>query len=139
MDLDPEAATMVDVYGNRKKAALAQQRSTERREREERAPRLKGLVPELTTLRIVVEDCYPLGTTKHTRHVMVDRAAALFVVPCGDSTCDSEGHDITAEVMRALYARSSRMEGQHPCDGRVGSAGCARVIHFAVQAEYRKQ
>lgn len=127
---------MVDVYTHRKKAALAAQRSTERREREERAPRLKSAVPTLSELRIVVEDRYPLGSTKHTRHVVVERAAALFVVPCGDATCDSEGHDITSNVMRALYAHATQADSEHPCDGNVGSANCTRVIHFRVEAKY---
>jgi hypothetical protein len=127
---------MVDVYTHRKKAVLAAQRSAERREREERAPRLKTAVPTLSTLRIVVEDRYPLGATKHTRHVIVERAAALFGVPCGDATCASEGHDITSDVMRALYARATQADSEHSCDGNVGSAGCARVIHFRVEAKY---
>jgi hypothetical protein len=123
------------VVGNRKKEAAAA-RSAERRAREERAPRLRNVVPELVTLRLVMEERYPLGTTKHTRHVVVPHSAALFVVPCGDAACDSAGHDITSEVLRALAARAARTEGQHSCDGYVGGAACSRTLHFVIEAEY---
>jgi hypothetical protein len=123
------------VVGNRKKEAAAA-RSAERRAREERAPRLRNVVPELVTLRLVMEERYPLGATKHTRHVVVPHSAALFMVPCGDAACDSNGHDITSEVLRALAARATRTEGQHSCDGFVGGATCARTLHFVIEAEY---
>ena len=123
------------VVGNRKKEAAAA-RSAERRAREERAPRLRNVVPELVTLRLVMEERYPLGSTKHTRHVVVAHSAALFVVPCGDAACDSTGHDITSEVLRALATRTARAESQHPCDGYVGGAACSRTLHFVIEAEY---
>jgi hypothetical protein len=122
-----------------KKSITATQRSNERREREEQAPRLLTSVPGLSSLKISVEDRYGLGTTRHVRHVMVARAPALFVIPCGDATCDSAGHDITGTVMRALYARNKEFSGEQGCDGNVGSAQCSRVVHFRGVAEYKPE
>ncbi len=124
------------MHLHRKKNSATAQRSADRREREEQAPRLLTSVPVLKSLRISIEDRYPLGVTKHVRHVMVARAPALFVIACGDATCDSEGHDITSEVMRALYARSTTLESESRCDGNVGTAQCPRILHFKLQAEY---
>jgi hypothetical protein len=124
------------LYASRKKSTAAALRSTERREREDAAPRLKSVIPVLVSLRIVVEDKGGLGVTKHMRHVIVDRAPALFTVPCGDASCDAEGHDITLAVMQALHAHRGSFEGEHGCDGNVGSAACRRVIHFSGSAQY---
>lgn len=124
------------MHLHRKKNSATAQRAADRREREELAPRLVTSVPTLQTLRISIEDRYPLGVTKHVRHVMVGRAPALFVIACGDSSCDSEGHDITSEVMRALFARSESLTSESRCDGNVGTAQCSRTMHFTIQAVY---
>ncbi len=119
-----------------KKNSPSAQRAAERREREEQAPRLSTKVQGLKALRIAIEDRHALGTTKHVRHVMVARAPALFVIPCGDAVCDSPGHDITSAVMRALSMRLTAFEGESGCDGNVGTAVCSRVLHFRLEVQY---
>jgi hypothetical protein len=80
---------------------LAAQRCSLRRRREDEAPRLSGEVPALTSFRLEVEE--RAGAAKYIRRFVINRASALFVVPCGDPRCAGE-HDLTATVMRALRA-----------------------------------
>jgi hypothetical protein len=68
---------------------------------------------------------------------MVDRAPALFLVPCGDPRCADGEHDLTTVVMRALRARETSFRGIDECTGSVGSSTCPRVLHFQATAEYR--
>src|ERR1700681_2362044 len=85
-------------------------RFAERRRREDDAPRLSEQVPAVAALRLEVEERSGPVCTKHVRHLVVDRAAALFVLPCGDPHCCGE-HDITPAVMRALRAREATFSG----------------------------
>ena len=83
----------------------ASQRFAERRKREDDAPRLKAVVPELEALALEVNEhrgASAIGGSKHLRRVVVEHAPALFVLSCGDPSCKDGGHDITAEVLRHL-------------------------------------
>jgi hypothetical protein len=126
---------LVPLHG--KKQAAASERSAERRELDESAQRLKLMVPDLQSLRIQVEEHRGLGTTTHVRHVVIERAAARFVITCGDLACDSLGHDITGEVMRALRARSSTFASEDACSGMIGHASCRRSIQYRLIAVYK--
>jgi hypothetical protein len=68
--------------------------------------------------------------------VLVDRAPALFFVPCGDSRCTGGGHDLTHAIMHALHAGETRSEGEDRCHGTVGSGECGRTIGYAALATY---
>jgi hypothetical protein len=116
--------------------SLAAQRCSLRRRREDEAPKLHGEVPGLTSLWLEVEERTDAGATKHIRRFVVERAPALFLVPCGDPRCAGE-HDLTATVMRALRARESSFRGSDECTGSVGSSSCPRAIRFQGTAEYR--
>jgi hypothetical protein len=97
-------------------------------------------VPELVSLRLTIQERSTGGTMsapKHLRHVVVGRAPALFLIPCGDPRCTEGGHDVTSTVMDALRARRTAFEGQHECNGEVGSSPCLRVVHYEGLAEYR--
>jgi hypothetical protein len=112
-------------------------RFAERRTREDEAPRLHDEVPSLVSLKLNVEDrSGVIAGTKYTRRVVVDRAPALFVVPCGDPRCQSEGHDLTRQVMSALRARARSFQGEDGCNGSVGQGECLRVLKFEAVAEY---
>jgi len=118
----------------------AAQRAAERRRRENEAPRLQELVPELETLRFEIEEHRAgivLPESTHIRRVSVEHAPALFEIPCLDSWCKQGGHDITNAVLRALRTRSERFEGEHACTGRTGGADCQRVLRFVGIATYR--
>jgi hypothetical protein len=118
----------------------AAQRFADRRKREDDAPRLSTEVPSLATLRIAVEERRATVTSpesKHLRHVIVDRAPALFIIPCGDPSCDGGGYDLTSPIMRELRARRPQFEVDDECFGTVGSARCGRIVHAVGTATYR--
>jgi hypothetical protein len=114
----------------------AMQRSADRRQREDDAPRLLAFIPELTAMQISIIEQNATGSTKHRRHVVVQRAPALFVITCGDERCDDEGHDITNALMHALRSRERHAAGEHVCEGSTGSAPCGRRIQYEMFAEY---
>src|SRR5579871_6879589 len=103
------------------------QRFAERRKREDEAPRLHDEVPRLQTLRLGVEErrgTATLAESKHVRHVLVDRAPALFVLPCGDSQCRDGGHDVTRPLLEGLKRGEDGLAVEDVCYGQVGSAPC---------------
>jgi hypothetical protein len=115
-------------------------RFAERRRREDEAPRLRDQVPDLVSLELQIEETAGLSGTKHVRHVLVDRAPALFLVPCGDSRCADGEHDLTYTVMGALRAHRTSFEGTDACSGTLGTlafANCGRVLRFNGVAVYR--
>ena len=116
--------------------SLAAQRFAERRRREDEAPKLSSQVPDLTGLKLDIEERAGAGATKHTRRLLIDRAPALFLVPCGDPRCVDGGHDLTTDVMRALRAKETTFSGNDDCTGTLGSSVCCRVVHFEATAEY---
>jgi hypothetical protein len=124
---------------NRRNSAAAQ-RFAERRRREEDAPRLHDQVPNLVSLKLEIEERSGVTGVKHTRRVVVDRAPALFLVPCGDARCADGEHDLTTTVMTALRAHETSFQGTDECTGSAPSPtapACARVVHFDAVAEYR--
>jgi hypothetical protein len=116
--------------------SLAAQRFAERRRKEDEAPKLSSQVPDLTALKLDIEERAGAGATKHTRRLLVDRAPALFFVPCGDPRCIDGGHDITTTVMRALRSKETSFSGSDDCTGTLGSSVCSRVLQFDAKAEY---
>lgn len=126
------------VYGSRRNAE-ANQRSADRRQREDDAPRLSAEIPKLLTLAIAIADgeAGAIGGSEHVRHVIVARAPALFEMKCGNRDCKEGGHDITHELVRELRSGKTRIEGSDPCHGNVGSSRCAYVVRYVATATYR--
>lgn len=124
------------MYANSFKSREAALRSVERRKIEDDAPRLAAEVPLLRSARIQVTEQVPTGSTKHVKLVVVARAPALFIIPCGDQTCKDGGHDITAALMSAFRMRQTAAEGEDACGGTVGTASCSRSIRYQLTAEY---
>src|SRR6266849_2479094 len=83
----------VGVAMMNRRNSVAAQRFAERRRREEDAPRLCDQVPNLVSLKLEIEERSGVTGVKHIRRVVVDRAPALFLVPCGDSKCADGEHD----------------------------------------------
>ena len=118
----------------------AAQRFADRRKREDDAPRLAAEVPSLATLRLSVEERRATVTSaesKHLRHVIVDRAPALFIIPCGDPACDGGGYDLTNPIMRELRGRRTEFAVDDECFGNVGTSRCGRMVHAVGTATYR--
>jgi hypothetical protein len=123
----------------RSRSTEAAQRFAERRKREDEAPRLAREVPRLKTLRLDIEERRTTAAgaeSKHVRHVVVDRAPALFLLPCGDPDCRMGGHDLTRAVMHELASGATLFDIEEACRGTVGNAECTRIIHVAGVATY---
>jgi hypothetical protein len=115
-------------------------RFAERRKREDEAPRLRELVPNLVSLQLDVEDrCGVVEGNRYMRRIVIDRAPALFLLPCGDPRCTDGEHDLTASVMLALRSRKTSFQGEDKCGGSVGPSACSRVIQFEAVATYRPE
>jgi len=121
----------------RRRNSPAAARFTERRQREDDAPKLRDEVPALTSLRFAIDERSGVGGIKHIRRCVVDSAPALFLVPCGDPRCTGGGHDLTAAVMQALRSGETSFQGTDACPGSLGPSACQRVVHFDGAAEYR--
>ena len=120
----------------------AAERARQRQQTEDDAPRLSTEVPNLKSLKLTYS--YKrgearIGESTHSRLVVVERAPALFVVPCSDRDCKDGGHDITSRVMQALKSGRATFEGDDPCHGALGSAGvrCSSVLSYGGEAVYR--
>lgn len=123
------------MYNNSTKARAAAQRSKERRLAEDDAPRLAAAFPWLRSARIEITEQVPNGITRYTKHIVVARSPALFIIPCGDALCQDGGHDITAVIMDAFRKRLASAEGESSCVGTTGTAQCGRSIQFVLTAE----
>lgn len=118
----------------------AAERYAERRRREAEAPRLLSSIPNLESLRLEIEERRASGSLSeaaHVRRIVVERAPALFVLPCHDAACKGGGHDVTQEIMRSLREGAERFTGEHACAGQVGSADCHRVLMYVGVATYK--
>jgi hypothetical protein len=125
---------------SRSRNSEAAQRFAERRRREDAAPRLREIVPQLASLRIEVQEhrgTTNAGDPKHVRLVVVDSAPALFALPCGAHACRDGGHDLTDAILRSLRAGATRFQLEDECAGSMGSASCGTVMHVTVEATYR--
>jgi hypothetical protein len=118
----------------------AQVRFSERRRREDEALRLKVEVPSLMSLKLEVEErrgSSTLSETKHVRVVVVDRAPALFFLPCGDRDCRDGGHDVTYDILRGLRAGSESFETEDTCAGNIRGVTCGRIVRVVIRATYQ--
>ena len=125
---------------NFRRGRAAAERTTERRRREDEAPRLSAAVPNLASLRLEMGEKrgdVGIAEVSHLRRVVVENAPALFLVPCGESSCRDGGHDITRAVIRGLEQGSTVYEGDDPCGGQTGTAPCARTLVFTAYATYK--
>jgi hypothetical protein len=128
--------TLVGTMMSDRRNDIRALRFAERRRREDDAPKLCSEMPTLRNLRLAIAERHGAGEFKHVRPILVDRAPALFLVPCGDPRCVDGGHDLTAAVLRALRAGETSFQGSDGCSGSLGSSVCLRVIHFDCTAEF---
>jgi len=122
----------------RRQSATAQ-RFAERRQREDSAPRLSSEVPALVSLCLEIEessDATTVSRPKHLRRIVVERAPALFLVPCGDPRCTDGGHDVTSAIMSALHKRQPAFSGEDKCNGYLGTSPCTRILRYDAIAQY---
>ena len=116
----------------------AAQRFADRRKREDDAPRLSSEIPKLATLRLAVEERRATVTaaeSKHLRHVIVNRAPALFIIPCGDPSCDG-GATTDDPIMRELRAHRTASRSTTSASA-TRTSRCGRNVHAVGTATYR--
>ena len=112
----------------------AKQRTADRRQREDDAPRLTMEVRKLASLMIDVAN----GSNRYLWRIVVERAPALFEIPCPEQGCENGGHDLTRELLRALRAGNTTVEGESVCHGDLGQGSCGRVLKYVATATYRE-
>jgi hypothetical protein len=130
------AANKESLVNTRIKMAQAHQRSADRRAREQEAPRLLSLVPNLSELEIAIVELSGVASVSHRKRFAVATAPALIIIPCGDPNCDDGGHDITYDVLQTLRGGQTQARREHDCRGQVASAPCRRRIEYDVRATY---
>jgi len=118
----------------------AAERARQRQQREDEAARLKDEVPRLADLKLEVS--FRRGDTDvsestHIRRVVVERAPALFFIPCANRDCHDGGHEVTLDVMRALRGGLEKFEGTHSCSGTIATASCTGIVRWVGIAAYR--
>ncbi len=114
-------------------------RAIERRKREDDAPRLKSRVPRIESLNITIsESGRAVGDldVSYIRRVVVERAPALFELPCSDPRCTGGGHDVTRPFLKALRHAQTSFEGSHRCGGTVKETECPLALRFEATATY---
>lgn len=115
---------------------------SERWQREDAAPRLATVVPELVTLSLLLRnrtDETSMPGRSRTQHVIVARAAALFEIACVEPKCENGGFDITTDVLRALHERKETLDGSAQCGGSVGQGYCRCTLVYVMKATYRAE
>src|SRR5258706_14659316 len=117
----------------RSRSTEASLAAAERRQREDRAPRLRAEAPTLETLKLEIEEMRQgasVPETVHVKHVAVAHAPALFDLPCLDTTCTGGGHDVTTQVVAALRSPPTRFQGGHACNGTTPAPAGPRVLRY---------
>ena len=135
-----QAPTRQEVGLYNRRVSEAALRAADRRRREDDAPRLRGAVPALDSLRLEIEERRGGGVLAggaHIRRIMVEHAPALFDLPCGDRACKDGGHDLTRTILGALQRGEPRFEGEDRCSGSLGEAPCGSVLRYVGIATYR--
>jgi hypothetical protein len=120
----------------------AAQRAAERRRKEDDAARLHAEIPRLATLKLELEERRggsAVGGTGHIRHIVVDSAPALFIIPCSERNCVDGGHDLTRDILDALERAEVRFEGEHACRGHVGNIECENVLRYTGVATFSEE
>ena len=127
---------------NHRRHSEAAQRQTDRRQREDEAPRLLTEVPRLTGLKLEIQENRGGGLIAeagHVRRIVIENAPALCMMSCADRSCKDGGHDLTWDIMRALKNGQTRFEGEHTCDGQLGTATCNRLMRYVGIATFRDE
>jgi len=114
-------------------------RAIDRRQSENEAKRLHEVVPELASLKLWIKERYLNGSTdmdvSHIRHIMVDRAPAMFDLPCCDRHCTGH-HDLTQAILDALNSGKTEFTGSDMCGGTIKEVNCRLELHFEAKASY---
>ncbi len=117
----------------RRNSQEAKQRIADRRLREDEAPRLHNELRRLVSLQLDIEN----GGTRYLWRIVVERAPALFEIPCPEEACTNGGHDLTRGIMTALRASRTHFEGESSCSGDLPGGSCGRLLKYVADATYK--
>jgi hypothetical protein len=126
--------------GRRQREQEQREALAEQHRREDAAPRLRAVVPNLSSLRLRFEDVRAEGrplAPSYTRPIVVDSAPASFEVRCIDPRCDGR-HDITTAILNGLKRSSEQIVGESGCPGMVGDAPCDRILSYVCEASFMR-
>ena len=114
------------------------QHTSDRRQREDDAPRLRAVVPRLRALHIAFSEGEggAFGSIDHVRHVVVERAPALFEQRCANPSCKGGEHQFTSEMVAGLRRDQARIEGEDRCLAPMGASNCQWVLKYVATAQY---
>lgn len=118
------------------------ERQVSRHLREDEAGRLLDKVPALTSLSLAMQEApfdNRANDTRYTRRVVLEHASSLFEVRCSDAHCDEGVYDLTRELVAALAAGSTHVEGECACSGTRPTGPCDRVLRYVATATYLAQ
>lgn len=110
----------------------------DQRRREDAAPRLRDVVPTLSSLRLHFDDQHDPGSAAvmpYTRHVVIATGAALFSVPCLERRC-SGVHELTQVILRGLREAQKTSTGDSQCHGEMSGAPCNRTLTYVYEADF---
>jgi hypothetical protein len=110
--------------------------AVERRQREDSAPRINEMFPQLSALSIHVDEHSSVLSPRYVRRVVIQNAPALFILPCSDPNCSDGGHDISSDIIGQVRSKRREFDGSHVCGGWIGSRQCGRTIWFHCEASY---
>jgi hypothetical protein len=137
--MSPRGCLGESVVMRGRQQSEAASRFEERRKREDQAPRLHDEVPRLQSLRIQLDEYRQDGGSplvSHTRHIVVERAPALFRFPCGERDCVDGGYDVTRAMLRVLATGSELIQGEQHCDGLRNGTTCRHKLRYTAHASY---
>jgi hypothetical protein len=111
---------------------------SERWLREDAAPRLNAVAPELLSLKLELNEGkrdQAIAGRSSIRHVVVASAGAIFEFRCGN--CRDGEYDVTRQVLAGLERKHAEFKGEAGCSGSMGEQACDCVLDFVAHAEYR--
>ena len=118
----------------------AEERIAERRRRENAAPRLRMAVSQIGSLSLEIEEYMGESDTprvRYTRHIVVERAPAIFFIGCTEVDCSDGGHDVTVSIMAKLRSSSTDFTGEDRCYGNRFGKTCGARLKYRGHASYQ--
>jgi hypothetical protein len=112
----------------------------EQHQREDAAPRLRDVAPNLEGLRLSFEDVRPAGrqlAPSYSRPIVVSSAPAMFEIRCLEARCDGR-HQLTETILAGLRQSQEIIKGESNCTGVVADELCDRTLSFVCEATYRR-
>ena len=126
------------MYNGRRVHRGQTEETVKHRMREDAAPRLAELAPQVATLRLILEEQRAGGAKlglSYVRPIVVSSAPAYFGIRCMEPRCDGR-HELTEAILEALRLRLHDFKAESACSGIVNNALCQRILVYTCEATY---